>query len=373
MLQRPNYLQPAKTNLFASLTGGLGSAQPPRVSIKDDRFTLIQANGERHPMVPPSLTLDVVIVGGNPHASRMYFSEGFEAESGAPPDCFSDNGVSPSEQALRPQSEKCASCKHSAWDHINALGNAVPACSTRKKVAVIVAGAGETVYLLTVPPASLKVWNKYMAHLEGEGVGAPYHVVTRLSIEEKRLKFDPVDWIPETAVSFIERVAASDEPAIVCNVKDRPRQAALPAPQPAEQIAFTPAQPAPAEPPKPRGRPRTRPNETLVGPGPVTAFGVPTGALSEVNALSQVPAAKPPQGNGGSFISGAPTPDALNTSGFGLSQVPAAKPPQGNGGSFISGAPTPNALNTSGFGMSPPEATTNQMEDLLAKAFPGLK
>jgi len=329
MLQRPNYLQPAKTNLFAALTGGLGSAQPPRVSIKDDRFTLIQANGERHPMVPPSLTLDVVIVGGNPHASRMYFSEGFEAESGAPPDCFSDNGVSPSEQALRPQSEKCASCKHSAWDHINALGNAVPACPTRKKVAVIVAGAGETVYLLTVPPASLKVWNKYMAHLEGEGIGAPYHVVTRLSIEEKRLKFDPVDWIPETAVSFIERVAASDEPAIVCNVKDRPRQAALPAPQPAEQLSLgqmsreviteisLPPQPA-VEPPKPRGRPRTRPNETLVGPGPVTAFDAP-------------------------------------------------KPPQGNGG-FISGAP-----NTSGFGMSPPEAPTNQMEDLLAKAFPGLK
>jgi len=348
MLQRPNYLQPAKTNLFASLTGGLGSAQPPRVSIKDDRFTLIQANGERHPMVPPSLTLDVVIVGGNPHASRMYFSEGFEAESGAPPDCFSDNGVSPSEQALRPQSEKCASCKHSAWDHINALGNAVPACSTRKKVAVIVAGAGETVYLLTVPPASLKVWNKYMAHLEGEGVGAPYHIVTRLSIEEKRLKFDPVDWIPETAVSFIERVAASDEPAIVCNVKDRPRQAALPAPQPAEQLSLgqmsreviteisLPTQPA-VESPKPRGRPRTRPNETLVGPGPVTAF-----------ANNQPP---PSVGNGG-----------LAATEFGLTQ----KPP-GAANSFV------NAPNTSGFGMSPPEAPTNQMEDLLAKAFPGLK
>lgn len=353
-LQRPAYLQAAgQSAVAAKLAAGLGTAQPPRISLKDDRFTLLQASGDRHPMIPPALTLDVIFVGANPGASRTYYSGPYDAEGGQAPTCWSDNGVGPSASAQQPQAETCAVCPHSRWEHINANGNKVPACSSNKKIAVLVAGAGDTVYLLSVPPGSLKVLRQYMAHLQGQAV-SPDEIVTRVTMESKQLKFDPVDFIPEAAVSLVRRIVESDEPDIVVGAKDKPVvPAALPAPTfaAAPQIAPAPAfaaeppapvappvvhetaaerelrelkaklaameaQPAPAsEPAKPARKPRAaRDNETVVGAGPIPA------------ATFAAPATAPAEPAGG-FIGGpAPAAPASAAPAFGVAPSPQAAP-----------------------------------------------
>ena len=196
LANRPNYIEQTTTlTLNSALGGGLVGAQPPRISLDNDRFTLFDETGEKHPTVAPSLTLDVVIVGANEHVSRIYYDD-YDRENSAPPVCFSDNGKAPSEQSLQPQHATCFGCPRAAWTKINALGNKVPWCQNRKKIAVLVAGAGETVYLLSVPPKSLThSLQPYMKSLNDQNVPAQW-IVTRLTVEDKVLCFDSVGWVP---------------------------------------------------------------------------------------------------------------------------------------------------------------------------------
>lgn len=227
LANRPNYINDQR-DINAALAGGLMSAQPPRISLNDDRFTLLSETGERHPTFAPALTIDVVIVGANDHVSRVYFDE-YEQDASTPPICFSDNGVAPSTEALQPQNATCSGCPKAAWTKINALGNQVPWCQSRKKLAVLVAGAGETVYLLSVPPKSLKdakddkgmTLQPYMKHL-AEHRAPAQGVVTRLSIESKILRFKDTGWVPKTSMDFVRGVVEGDLPANTVNAFDKP-------------------------------------------------------------------------------------------------------------------------------------------------------
>src|SRR5271165_93810 len=175
ILQRPAYLgDSVPTTSFAA---GLGVPQPPRISA-DNGFTLLLANGVPHPSIPPSLFLDVVVIGHNPVASRIYYEGGYDPRNSQPPACYSDNGVGPSSNSMQPQSELCVTCRHSVWDRPTPNGNFVPACDHRKKLACLVAGAGDTVFLLNLPPASLGAWRDYVAYIEGND-SQPFDHVTR--------------------------------------------------------------------------------------------------------------------------------------------------------------------------------------------------
>lgn len=275
-LQLPAYLKPANPKFLSKMTAGLGGNTPPRVSIRNDRFTLMDANGQASGAIAPSLTLDVVVVGGNDHPSRIYYAGDYDPENTAAPDCFSDNGVGPSEQAASPQHEHCASCPQAVWGSggISKMsGKKVPACSTVKKVAVVVMGdRSGTVYLLQIPPKSLKPWLGYMNHLGGQGIG-PDQVITRLSIEDKTLGFAEVDFIPENYVAPIEEIMAGDDPDIVSGNRDKPILSgkALAAPVQRDVMQLDAPKPAPVEAPKRTRRPAVRENETVVEAGPIPA------------------------------------------------------------------------------------------------------
>lgn len=236
MLQLPAHLQNKQNPAFASaLTGGLGSPMPPTISRKNNRFTLIGANGEPHGTIVPSLHLDVIVVGGNPEASKIFYEGAFDPNDATAPDCYSDNGTAPSSQAAKPQSDLCALCKQNEWGSkiSNISGKKVQACQTYKKVSVVVLGdATGTVYLLSVPPASLKPWRGYVQHLGGQGVEV-WQVITRLAFSNDELgvlTFNALDFITEAMVGPVTKIIESDEPRIVAGALDKPRQAALPAP-----------------------------------------------------------------------------------------------------------------------------------------------
>lgn len=223
-LALPAYLKPKTNGLSAVMSGGLGVAQPSRVSLADDRFTLLGENGEPNRQVPAALTLDVVFVGGNKHASRTYYDGPYDRDNAAAPVCWSDNGQGPSIHAQSPQAENCATCPMSVWgSKINANGKQVPACSQTKKAAVLVCGDPTgAVYLLNVPPASMKTLRGYIANLGGHGVELD-QVITRLSMVQKELGFNMVDFIPEHFVEPIAAIMSSGKPDDIVGTHDSAR------------------------------------------------------------------------------------------------------------------------------------------------------
>lgn len=244
---RPAYLTGGSSNLGATLAAGLTQPMPNRISLKDDRFTLILESGQNHPQIPPSLSLQVIFVGGNPHPSRVYYASDdvYDPDNANAPVCWSDNGVGPSEKVASPVSPTCAMCPNSAWTKITAMGSKVPPCMTRKKVAVLVAGAGDTVFLLDIPPGSLKPFSQYMSKLGGELHASPEEVVTTLTMTNKQLGFETAAWLPESMLPAVAQVVASSAPDDVVGAHDRPHQA-MPthAQQWSDKIPLTPEQAA---------------------------------------------------------------------------------------------------------------------------------
>jgi len=202
------------------LVSGIASSVPAHLSIKDNRFTLVDASGNEKPV--QTFHLDICVIGSNNNVSRMFFdpSKKYDPKGAdnAPPLCFSDNGVGPSRQSSTPQSPTCAVCPHAEWGSaVSAMtGRGVPACQSGKKVAFIVPGdADDIVYMLKVPPASLKNLQKYVKTLAANAIGGrpaePPDVITRLEFESQGvLKFSPMSLVDEDTFNRSEQVYATD-------------------------------------------------------------------------------------------------------------------------------------------------------------------
>jgi hypothetical protein len=290
-------------------TQGLGISRGAHCSIRAARFRLIDANGVE--TLVPNLHLDVVIIRANPKTSKLYFDGAYAPDSGAPPACYSDNGIGPSSNALRPQSPTCSACPHNQMNSkVNPqTGKGSKACSDRKKIAFIIPGdAAVNVYELQVPPDSLGALKSYSSFLSQQATGGQRKVdigdmVTRLSFDAEashpRLKFEPVGWADDThtlqMIDYIydqqldvAAVGLNDVPADPEIVKQaiglraqyaqlapqaaQPAQFQLPprqgnggAPPFAQSVATTPQVTS-----KPRGRPR-KPQE----PQPLAAPAAP--------------------------------------------------------------------------------------------------
>src|SRR6185437_10452546 len=109
-------------------------------------------------LAEPTLSLDVVIVSANKNASRQYYdpNKPYDPTNSEGPLCWSDNGIGPSKACQQPQAATCASCPQAVWGSAvsKMTGKPIPACSTRKKLAVLVGGQ-DGMFLLVVPPDSL--------------------------------------------------------------------------------------------------------------------------------------------------------------------------------------------------------------------------
>jgi hypothetical protein len=248
--------------------GGISTGQGPHISIKDNRFTLVDAAGNERPI--QTLFLDVCIIDANPHVSKIYYDPRVKydpsGDNNNPPICFSDNGIGASAQAAQPQNTSCQLCPHNAWGSATSqmTGKQTKACNDVKKLAVMVPGMPDQVFMLRVPPASLKNLAKYTQTVAGHGVDLP-DVVTRLQFESQGvLKFDPVGYIdPETAQASEKLWAKGTD--MLLGKNDRPwggqadaqklayaQQQTLPPPPPAAPApAFVQAPPASMPPPPP--------------------------------------------------------------------------------------------------------------------------
>lgn len=184
-------------SLTTAGSAGLGFVRHPTISRKDNRFTLVDsANNARmlnHMDEHGRIFMDIVIVDASPYPNRIYYGPGgYSEDNPRPPLCFSDNGTGPSVDSPQPQASTCASCEWSKWGSATGRdGKGIPACSNKKKLAVIVLGdTNEMLYEFTIPPASFGIkpdkdpqeggWTWYCKSLAAHKTDL-FQVVTRVS------------------------------------------------------------------------------------------------------------------------------------------------------------------------------------------------
>ena len=269
---RPAYLGDLDDQGFAE---NIGFTQPARISMKDDRFNVLDENNTA--VLSPSLQLQVIMLAEND--THIYYPKGsYDPDTPIRPTCFSDNGVTPSVGASQPQSDLCATCPRAVWDQETPNGSLVPACDSRYKVACLVAGVqGRTLFLLSVPPGSRRGYEQYRKFLKTHHA-SPKTVITRLDYKDKKFGFSFEGWINERVADLVRKVSATDEPAMLVNSMDKPRTLALPAPnvavvQDPRPDARVPVQDAPnvavvQDPPRRRGRP-PKESESFMPAGPI--------------------------------------------------------------------------------------------------------
>lgn len=212
----PAFLQNTQSRLTDTLGSNLGGGSHPYLSIMGNRLTLVDASGDQEPIttVDPKTGLaylDCVIIDVGDHASKIYYGKPYDpnAQSWAPPDCWSDNGVAPSINASVPQARSCTpdptgihGCKWAVWGSkvSTVSGKGVPACSKYQKLALLIPG-DEVIFLLRVPPNSLDNLRAYNAKFKGQQIGIDA-VITRLSFEPQglgTLTFNAQNYVDEAS------------------------------------------------------------------------------------------------------------------------------------------------------------------------------
>lgn len=231
--------------LNAAATSGISSGGHPRISIKGSRFRLQSVQGEE--VVVPTLDLDVIIVGANPHGvSKVYYKGAYDPSvEDKGPDCYSDNGAAPSFRATAPQSNSCATCPHNAWgSKILPSGKQGKACADVKKVAVLVANNPDgPVFELRIPAASLSNYAKYVDSLTKRGMPAAM-VVTKLKFDTDadypKLVFDAVGWATAEQAEAVLSVVDTDEVDQCTGKNDKPIERTVAIAAPAQAPAMPP-------------------------------------------------------------------------------------------------------------------------------------
>src|SRR4029453_19005991 len=282
-----------KRDLVGAALGGINAGSPANTSIGGNRFPLVDDAGNEKPV--QTLNLDVCVIDANPSVSKIYFdpSKPFVpgGDNSNPPICWSDNGIGASAQASQPQHTTCQICPHNAWGSAKskATGADTKACNDIKKVAVLVPGI-DMVFLLRIPPASLKHWGKHCQTLAGHGVDLP-DAVTRITFASQGiLNFAPVGYVDEATAALTEKVWAGKGTDQLVGKNDRPwtgqadaQKIAYAANQgngilaPPVQHTAPAAAPAPAftPPPQPFANQQNAANQFGGAPAPVAPFGAP--------------------------------------------------------------------------------------------------
>lgn len=201
--------------LTQSLAGGLSTGESfSRISIKGGRFRIIEDGVET---LLDSMSLDVVVVGANPHLTKTFYAKQWtpDAEASAP-DCFSHNGITPDASATTPQSDLCAKCPQNAWgSRVTPQGKEIKACSDQKTLAIVSADdADGSIYQLHVTPAALSNLSKYHKELSVRGIPAEI-VRTKIAFDTDasfpKLTFSFNGFLDEATQGVVDGLFGSDE------------------------------------------------------------------------------------------------------------------------------------------------------------------
>ena len=194
--------------------------------------------------------------------SRVHHDRDDEEGDAEAPDCYSQDGITPSPDSLNKQSDKCATCPNAVWgSKITPAGKKAKACQDSRRIAVVPAGDVENeLYggpmLLRVPAASLADLATFGKQLKAKGY--PYNTIAT------KLGFDPNASYPKLTFKALRPLSEEELETIAGHLQsDRlhqvladdefaaPAPAAAPAPkkEEAKTVDVDFEEPAPA--PKP--------------------------------------------------------------------------------------------------------------------------
>ena len=232
MTQLPAHLQNRQQSLVGRAADGMGGLLPPHISIKDNRFTFVDAAAHRR--VHEQITLDVIVADLSDHMCKRFYKYDYEPGADDPPTCWSANGVGPSVDAIEPQAPTCAACPNNVRGSAtsNISGKAIKACRDERFLAVVASPFPDMRWQMVLTPGSFKNWAAYTKVLADRGVDLPW-VVTKLGFERQGvLSFSLLEngWTPPPLLEQIERERGSHAYDALVGRNDRPRQGALPAP-----------------------------------------------------------------------------------------------------------------------------------------------
>lgn len=241
----PAYLQSLSLpNRAETAVANLGTGTPPYISLKANRFTLVDAAGAEEPVETMDgkigFYLDCIIADLNDHMSKVYYDKAYDpnAQQYEPPACFSDNGVGPSRAAAKPQARTCAECPQGAWGSKTSAvsGKGVKACADQYKLAAMIPG-DDVIFLLRVPPNSLGNLRTYLNKCQAMKTNVAT-VVTRIwFVSQGTINFTGVSYIQEPEAKRLVALLQSKATDQLVGRTDQPRAEALPPAQPLAQIA----------------------------------------------------------------------------------------------------------------------------------------
>ena len=221
----PSALAGAMTSGIAAGSGGAGFK---RISIRGGRFRIREGSTET---VLPDNVLRAVIVGASPNVTKSFYKGAYnpKAENAErKPDCYSNDGVRPANDAADPQAQQCATCPQNAWgSKITDAGTKMKACADQKRLAVISAddhSAEPEVYLFQVTPAALTQFRQYGELLSSKGF-PPELCVTEISFDPKeaypKAQFKFGGFIDQSQVEVVDKLVNSQIVRDVIGDKDQ--------------------------------------------------------------------------------------------------------------------------------------------------------
>lgn len=232
----------AQHNVTLNAINNLGGNAPNRISTEGDRFSLAYADGRTVPL--NTFKLMVMIVDVNPSLSRGWYAKAYTRKAGGKyefPECFSVTGNVPSARCKLPQSHSCLTCPKSEYGSAPIRQGEVEskgkACREGKDLAVFVVDAAvkaidpnfnfQTLWLLSIPPASLGLFRGYINAVGGATRdGSPqelFDVFTRLEItSDKRVQFSRVGQTDEGWIGAALQAVDAKDTRLLLDLDDKP-------------------------------------------------------------------------------------------------------------------------------------------------------
>lgn len=309
------------------------------VSIRGKIWRIKHAGDEQPVMRTPTeqaLSIEVVLVKGSEHLSKIYYEGSYNNGDDAPPDCWSSNGITPAASVAKKQSPTCAACPKNAWgSKITENQKKAKACADSRRLAIVPLGDIDNEsyggpMLLRVPPASLGE----LAAFDGKmrGMGYPLFAIG------VRVAFDINSEYQKLVYSAIRPLTEAEAQKVLA-LRDDPRVARI---LDAGETAGG-------------AEPAAVPEQVFEQPTPAAAPPTPAAAVQPAK-----PAAAPRK------ATPAATPAATSMGGMTGGAVPqAAQPAQSGGlGGGMTGGSSGGAQATA------PEAATDDLDALLDDLLP---
>jgi len=378
----------ALPNLMDDMMVGISVGRMPHISTDNKEFAAVVGK-ELRPIAlydeqARTMYLEFILVGMAKHPIRLHFPlaakdpnnpnpaqvSTYDPKNKQPPVCSSENGVGPSVDARQPQAAFCANCWAREWGSaLSQRGERIPACTTKKRLAVIVPAFGwDTPLQFDIPPAAFQNWAALTQMLRDGKITRPEQVMIRayfIANEDGFLKFtlSPLGYNEQvfgpTAMPAVHRHMLSDETRVLLGGNDKPMDPSkwnpgLAAPAGAAQLAASVGQPA-------VGYVQTQPIQNYAQPAQHQA-PAPSHQAGPSDQYNPPPAAyqAPPAHQQNAPASYNPAPAPVTPAGYGAAAGPAAQPSAYPPVGGYSGGPgayqaqnQPSGVGNGGYGQPP--------------------